>query len=348
MHYDGAQAEKTINFSIDNTSTPPPNEEPTSSGFGPDGTHWPSNTPAYDTPATTTITSLSQLNSALASASSGDVIEVAPQTYSSALSITDGKSSWAKNVLVRPQLGKRQSVVMNAEIAINSPNVTVAGLKVNSIFRGNRGANRSNFARIVMGANTAGYITDTVGFGLYEIVAPDYGVGGDRLQVRSTSSSYPTKNTVVAGCWLAGKWRYVGGTDHNDTYQQFGNSGGTVNDTLLIDNVFLASGDKAIQTGNTYNFILRNNYIQEPSASSASIPSGQEKYGYHAITGGGYNPESYDNIVAGSVSSTVPWDVVHNTKAQSWSTIIDSKSNTFSAGYNPTPPALANLGTIWD
>lgn len=314
--------------------------------MGPDGTHWPSSTPAYTTPASTTISSLGELNAALATARSGDVIEVAPHRWSQPLTVDEGDASWGRNVLVRPPLGRRQSVVVDAEIELDAPHVTLAGFKLNDTWRARSNADRSAYARIVVAGGAAGYIDDTTDFGLYEIVAPSYGVGSDRMQIRASEEN---RGTVLSGSWLKGKFRKIGAADHSDTLQTFGHSGGEINGLTIKDTVLWTSADKTFQGADIFDLTVRNSYFGECSTNPEQPMAGTECPGYHAIRDGGRGTEMYDVVVSGSIANDHPYDVLVNTKAASLGApAVTSSGNDIRDGFEQAPPPLPDLDTIWD
>lgn len=315
-----------------------------SAARGPDGAHWPEHTPAYTTAATTFVSSLSDLQAAIDAASSGDVIEVSAHTHAG-LTVSGGSTGWANNVLVRPPIGQRQSVIVDGRLNITGDHITIAGFKVNEDIRGT-GATRSAFARTVL--TTFGYsyvITDTTDFGLYEIVRPDYGVGGDAGQIKASTTQ--NVRTVMSGCWIKGQWRFTGDADHNDTLQTIS----TVTDLLIEDTVLWTSGDKSIQTdGGLSGLVMDNVFANEPDTATEQPPEGQEKYGSHVITSGGYNATARGCVIVGSVSNTDtnPWDEVSNTRYTSWGPITSASGNSIESGTFAEPDPLADLDTIWD
>lgn len=249
---------------------PPPRAEALAAPPGPSGLNWPGHTPAYDTPATTKIDKLTELNKALAEADAGDVIEVAPQTYTGGgdLVINKGDDGWEKNVLVRPPLGQRQSVVVDVDgraLILDAPHVTVAGFQAREINIAERG-DRAAFARIVMTddsfikASARGDVGDDhvlEDAGFYEIVAPEVrtDTGEDRMNI----SAYGTGEAgevgevvglTLAGLWLEGSYRAHGSDAHTDTLQTFGAAGSPPpRDLTVLNSVLFASTNAAWQAG---------------------------------------------------------------------------------------------------
>lgn len=319
-----------------------------STTMGPDGTHWPTHTPEYTTPATTRIASLGALNNALAEAQSGDVIEVASHVWSGNYAISSGNSSWAENVLVRAPLGKRQSVVVQGELALDAPHVTVAGFKLEHTWRARSRAHRSAYARMVVGRDVGGLLDNTRDFGLYEIVANHFGTRGDRMQIRGTNGG-TNSNTTVAGSWLKGKFRRTGAQDHGDTIQTFGLGGGQVVGVTIVDSVLWASADKALATGSTRNISVRNSYFGECSTTPERPGAGLECPGYHAVNASSRGVNLDGAVVSGSIATRVAYESMHNSKAQKIQVSpIDASNNLIDPSFRQDPPPLANLDQIWD
>lgn len=337
--------------SSDAPSTDKPAEERRESAvseMGPDGTHWPSHTPRYTAPATTRIETLGDLNDALSEAQSGDIIEISPHTWHEDLTISAGNRKWAKNVLVRPRLGRRQSVTVEGQIVHDAPHVTIAGFQLNDTWRAKSDAERSAYARIVVGANVAGAIWDTRDFGIYEMVAPDYGFSGDRIQIKAHGDS-SNVNTTISGVWLKGKFRRIGAGDHADTVQTFSLGSGAVVGMKLVDSVLWTSADKTLQGGDLRDLVVRNTYLGECSTNPEEPPSGLECPGHHAIRDSGVGVEMYDVIVSGSIANDVAYEAMHGTKAQKIDIpSANARGNTIDATFVQNPPKLANLDSIWD
>lgn len=320
-------------------------------GAGPTGSHWPGNTPPYATSATTTVASLEELDETLARASSGDVIEVSPQVLDQPLEITSGDLAWEENVLVRPPLGERQSVVIDGELRLSAPHVTIAGLQVDGLIRGTASAERSNFARIVFGRDGSALLDGAERFGFYELVAPDYGVGGDRMQIRGTADG-DAIDTVLAGVWLKGKFREIGADDHSDTVQLFAIDGGKVAGLRVEDSVLWTSADKSLQVsaGDTERLRIRNSFFNECSTNPVQPPNGAECPGYHAITGGGDAPSIRNSVVVGSIAvpPELPFAEVRNVAIQTLPPSEQAIGNRVTADLMMQPPPLPDLDEIWE
>ncbi|MFV0336621.1 MAG: hypothetical protein ACK5LK_00030 [Chthoniobacterales bacterium] len=238
---------------------------------GPDGTHIPPHTPAYETPATYTASSWEEVNNLLDGCSGGEVIEVDAEDSSDQESIVlrSGNSDWEKNVLIRPPLGKRASN-RTRSVEINSPHITVAGFNLraahmfskmgNGARGGNavgEGARRSFFWMCTVSRNGSMMADGCPDSGWFEVVALHRGVGRDRSQIKTQAELIP-ENFTVAGCWLEGKDR-TNKDDHCDTIQTFSHGHGQkITGLKLIDSVFFRSANSAGQLNNLKGTLIEN------------------------------------------------------------------------------------------
>lgn len=329
---------------------------------GPDGTHWPSHTPAYITPANIFISSLSELNSALSSAQSGDVIEVAPHTFSATgvTYITNGSSSWAQNVLVRPPIGQRQSVIVDSELILNAPHVTLAGFQISAATGIYGRGDRSAFARMVVETNFMKFRNSDTGdsledAGIYEIVSTTPKAGdGDRMNISAVDGG-KTSRFTISGIWMVGAYRQIGSASHSDTLQVFTTTGQGIEDLTIEDSVFFPSSNVSLMLDNLLgSFTIRNSWVGECETSAVSVPDGYECGGYHAITCGNSNPCSSDSTyiidseVYGSIYSDSAGISMNNSRALSVSGPVVGTGNTIDSGLVISLPTLPNLDDIWE
>jgi hypothetical protein len=325
--------------------------------FGPAG-RWPSHTPAYDTAADVVTSSLNELQSEIDSASSGTVIEHQGHLDSSRL--TGGSTQWSDNVLVRPPLGQRAEYEVRGRFFLQADRVTMAGFANAGNMR-IQSCNRCGWAWIEnIGAGPSAIVTaqdeDAVEPFIYEWVSTEVGIGGDRMQFKSSGARLVRPQFI--GLYLTGKTREVGAGDHNDTMQTFQLNGGSTEDALISHSVLFSSGDKALQGDGTsilYDHVLV--YEPNPSGMWAPWPSGTDgAYGYHAITGGLSNSEIRGgSIIVGSFGSTL--DTMRNSTIYSSSddplgNVENAIDVTVEMG-NPEPPKLPSemthehLDSLW-
>lgn len=315
---------------------------------GPNGLHWPPNTPPYITPATTKIDSLSGLNAALAAAAAGDVIEVAPHVFTDSLEITAGNPEWAQNVLVRPPLGQRQSVVIQGALDLVSPNVTIAGLQIDSVVSMRDGGDHCFLARSVLGPDGLLLANNTFDSGWYELVATEPKSGGDRSQIKAGKDKQ-SAGFRVEGVWLKGAYRIIDSADHSDTLQITGVTGGVVHDVTLADSVLWPSANAALLIGAADGTVVRNTWLAACGVEYVTdVLPGHECGGHHAMQGGIAN-EVYAAIVLGTLNGSQPYAVVHDTQCQKIAEPpLDAKNNTVDPNLNVPPPPLCDLDMIWD
>jgi len=224
---------------------------------GPDGSHVPPHTPAYETPATHVAATWEEVNNLLGQCRGGEVIEVAQSDSrgEKTIVLTGGNEAWEKNVLIRPPLGQR-AANRTRGVEINSPNLTVAGFNLNhaSMYskygnhRGNAsgiGARRAFFWMCVLERQGMLLANGCPDSGWYEVVAPRRGVGSDRSQIKAYGDVLPD-NFTIAGCWLEGKDR-TNGKDHSDTLQTLASDDNPIRGLKMIDTVFFRSANCAGQ-----------------------------------------------------------------------------------------------------
>lgn len=326
---------------------------------GPDGKHWPSATPAYTTPATTTISNLSQLQSALNAASSGDVIEVLPHTYSSNVTLTGGNKSWAKNVLIRPPIGKRQSVIVNGNFDIAAAHVTVAGFRNNGMIKFSAGAQHSFYARIVWYGINMSHGGNDVGW--YEVVRPEY-IKSNTDIWRFDPNKADVDGVTLSGVWWKGAWKDPSSSAHLDTMQVYSPSY-KVKNLLIEDSVIMTSTDKTFQADFIEGLTIRNTWMNSPNRKTEAPEAGEDGgYTTQAIAGNKPSAEYrnwrlYDSDILGVFNTNyIGWNEMRGSRVYNYGALKPLNSdyasvNIFdsSKGVNDWPPdPLPNLDEIWD
>lgn len=273
-----------------------PAPSPTSSR-GPNGTHWPAHTPAYDTPHTHTASTFQQVESIVQSLQSNPdpgtvVIQMAAgYTYTGGtLTLTGGNSEWPQNILVRPPLGQRQSVGIGGQIRNQMHGVTFAGMYLSSLYRLEK-AERSAACRFYLPASGAIYMDGSVDSGMYEIYAPIMGTNqSDRALSRALSNGpsnpggWHNVNCVWEGCWLTGHFidvHYVplSNKPHQDTLQtlQVTNpADGVTYDVFgltIRDSILFSASDKAVQGHGTMQDLRIENSLVWGAQSTWALAS---------------------------------------------------------------------------
>jgi hypothetical protein len=239
--------------------------------------------------------------------------------------------------------------------------VTLAGFGNDGNIR-TRNCERCGWAWIEnVGAEGAGYMTangtDTIDPFIYEWVAPETGIGGDRFQFRGVGARL-VRPTFV-GLYLTGKTRNIGAGDHNDTMQTFQLQGGRTEDALIRDSVLFSAGDKAVQGDGGANVYFDHSLVYEPGTTGmwAPWPDGTDgAYGYHTITGGlSEGAVRNGSVIVGSFGSTVAVmrnSTMYNGSDRALDNVEMAINVTVEQG-NPAPPRLpsemthAYLDSIW-
>lgn len=259
------------------------NEPAPSGGRGPDGTHWPANTPAYETPHTHTAT-WATLSSVLGTCDAGDVVQITGTQDTLNRQITGGSTGWATNVLVRPPLGQRASAIIGTTTYLATQHVTFAGLRVNSLLR-MQDADRSFVAFTEVATNGTVYMDCSRNSGLYELITDGYGTAqSDRMLSRAFSvGGTPTdsENCEIVGVYIHGRWLdadSVGDPNkpHMDTLQTLAQNGAHIYGLTIRDSVLLTSADKVMQNHDTEitGLTIVNSWLNSAAHRTEEPPSG--------------------------------------------------------------------------
>jgi hypothetical protein len=299
--------------------------------FGPNGTHWPEDTPWLDEAVPHVINvacSWSAIKAALlsvtdAQAAAGVHILVAPGELvglgggaSGRAVLADvGSTTWRRRVLVSPQNGYGSVKIVGAVKLKKVMGVAFALLFGDHItmMMCNRSALcwSSLDGWLVYGAaGGPGSITENCD--LYEVVV-------DRPQLRSVdptgfgagytqSSGGPAdgngwlRNCLIVGCYTAPRWRIAGASDHVDTCQLFG-GGGIYYGFTFRDTAIWGSNNCALQTGTLTNEQLQYLPTEVPPHISLDHtllvgPVTTQATRYPAMIGG--TPVSLNQAINGS------------------------------------------------
>jgi len=248
------------------TSTPP---APSGAAYGPDGTHWPTNTPRADAARVVNVAaSWSAISAAIAAnATTSDpvVICVAPGTIAGG----NGATSSSKGVIQNVGNATRASRILvtacggigTVKVAPGA-GVAFVGVKGVSIIgidfsvQGVMFRNSESFAvgysrvpRLLVTANGGSGVRDVE---VVEIVAgPEaaHGVSYDRIEVKS-AGGYNIAGLRFSGLYAAPHYKPNGSTDHCDTLQFVTTSGsGTITNVIIQDSVLFQSSDQGIMAG---------------------------------------------------------------------------------------------------
>lgn len=313
---------------------------PPETSFGPNGTHWPSDTPKSGyTHVFDVACSWSAISSAIAGvsnsqASQGTLIRVAPGSLVGSIETTNsggtpaiqnvGSSSWTTKVLVTPRDGYG-TVVTGSHKFQNVRGVTFARFIGDSWML--RDCSNFNLAwtKLNVGLKTYADTMNVENCNIYEVAMINSRADEeDSCQYRA-SESYYIKDCIWEGVYLAPLFRPVGSSSHLDTLQMFG--AGYYRGLTLRDCLFFGSNNCALQGG---GYQISDPYIGQPfvtldhtmlvSQSLAvqlrySIPSGATGSGGQAINGPGEPGPwfAHNSYLMGSLHST-QWNTVTNTR----------------------------------
>jgi hypothetical protein len=360
------------------TPTDNPTDNPTDTPaagavYGPDGTHWPLNTPRADAARVVNVAaSWSAISAAItANARSTDpvVICVAPGTISGG----NGAGSTSKGVL--RNIGNAELPSRILVSACNGVGTVKVAAGPGVAFVGVAGVSLIGIdfsAQSVMIRNSEAFgigyskvpgllVTANGGSGVHdvdivEIVAgPEAAAGAayDRVEVKS-AGGYSIDGLRFAGFYAAPNYKPTGSKSHVDTMQFVTTSGsGTISNVTLADSVLFQSSDQGIMAGAN-----RGGAITHSAFFGGTV--GQLRYPMYAggdpitlaniLHGTWSNVRVSDTIVAGSISS-----------AYTFSAVTGSQSTAGALGFAPLGattaadidrlapmPTDARLASIWN
>lgn len=360
------------------TPTDNPTDNPTGTPaagavYGPDGTHWPLNTPRADVARVVNVAaSWSAISAAItANARSTDpvVICVAPGTISGG----NGAGSTSKGVLQNIGNAERPSRILvsacngvgTVKVA-SGPGVAfvgVAGVSLIGIDFSAQSVMIRNSEAFGIGYSTVPglLVTANGGSGVHdvdivEIVAGPEATAGaayDRVEVKS-AGGYSVDGLRFAGFYAAPNYKPNASKSHVDTMQFVTTSGsGTISNVTLADSVLFQSSDQGIMAGAN-----RGGAITHSAFFGGTV--GQLRYPMYAggdpitlaniLHGTWSNVSVSDTIVAGSISS-----------AYTFSAVTGSQSTAGALGFAPLGattaadidrlapmPTDARLAAIWN
>lgn len=312
-------------------------------------------TPDYDTPATiVTNGSFSDLQSKLNSASSGDVIQ-----HDGGLTgtLTGGNSSWNKNVLIRPSIGKRADFTAN-DFFHEADKVTIAGYYLDNARV--RNVVRSGFAwcegdHDSFIAADAGF-ADATDIFLWEVVyTSDFSEVDDGDYMNSRAVGGTLTRPTFYGLYAAGPIRAIGSSAHNDTFQSYASQGGEIRNLLHHSGIYFAAGDKALQGSNgMIDSMMVNSTVYEPSTSDTWLPyaDGHDGLGHHTITGGfAENGTIRDSDIVGSfgfhVGNFIDSNFYGSTYSVDYEENVTTKTGNLEPNLLPADVTHEFLDSIW-
>ncbi|ROQ64435.1 hypothetical protein EDF36_1400 [Rathayibacter sp. PhB152] len=311
------------------------------STFGPDGTHYPSDTPDIRSalPAGTTVVDVAASGPAIRAAldaltpgqiAAGAVVRVAPGRIDD-LSALDGYTNDGPlKVLITARDGF-QSVTGGSWMLKGVTGITLMRFDIGSIDV--KGATHSSFAWLRVANNWIGLAASSGipvrDVELLEIVEPESKLkSGDSAQIKAYSPN-TVSDVLVAGDYIAPSYyldkQYGGGSNparpHTDSLQIEG--AGIVGQVTVRDTAVFSSNNSAVIVGGVKNVLFDHALILGGDVAAQRYPFLQGGAGYpgavngkgsvSAIQGkGGGNVDATDSIFTGSLQPT--WNAVSGSR----------------------------------
>lgn len=314
--------------------------DPVEVSYGPNGSHWPADTPKTGHAHVIDVAcSWSAIQTAIGAvtlnqANAGVFIRVAPGSLVGSRESTTsggtaaienvGSSAWTTKVLVAPRDGYG-TVTTGSHKFQNIHGVTFARFVGASWMLRDCADFNLAHTKLSVGLKTYADTANVSNCNVYEVAMINSRADEeDSCQYRASASCY-IKDCVWEGCYLAPLFRPEGSSAHLDTLQMFG--AGYYRGLTLRDCLFFGSNNCALQGGGYQTddpymgepFVTLDHTILLSQAFSVqlrySIPSGTTGGGSQAINGPGEPGPwyAYDSYLMGSLHST-QWNTVTNTR----------------------------------
>lgn len=315
----------------------PPAPEPDPAGpvsaVGPDGTHWPENTPRADAARVVQVkptwAAISAAITAEAKTSDDVVICVSPGTIVGG----NGSGSSAKGVLQDVGNANRASrILVDACDGVGTVKtagdkgiafVGVRGVSIVGIDMGDTSVMLRNVESFGFGYTTVGTLLVTANGGrgvqntdVVEVVAGTEaveGAGYDRMEVKS-ADGYDIDGLTFSGLYAAPHYKARGSNAHTDTIQFVTTSGtGTMTDIVIEDSAVFASSNQGIIAGSNSGGEIRNTVVVGGKTSQQRYPvyeGGQPVLAANSLHGTWSDLAMDTSTVAGSVSPSYSFSEV--------------------------------------
>ncbi|MCM6764515.1 hypothetical protein NB037_19055, partial [Rathayibacter sp. ZW T2_19] len=353
------------------------------STYGPDGTHYPSDTPDIRSASSDHVVvdveasgpAIREALDALTSReiAAGVVIRVAPGRIDDLSALNGYSNTGSAKVLITARDGF-QSVTGGSWALRDVTGITLMRFDIDALDV--KGATHSSFAWLRINENWLG-LSASAGVPvrdveLIEVVEPDSTVkNSDSAQIKAYAPDV-MKDVLVEGGYIAPSF-YVdepyGGDDaarpHTDSLQIEG--GGVTGQVTVRDTVVFSSNNSAVIIGGVRNVAFEESYIVAGSVTTQRYPFLPGGAGFNgAINGpgslsavqgsGGGNVDASDSTFIGSLQPV--WDSVVNTRtslpgktaAKGGFTVDETLSATTAADLDEvsTRPTGKYLSSIWD
>jgi hypothetical protein len=315
------------------STAPEPDPAGPVSAVGPDGTHWPENTPrageARVVQVKPTWAAISAAITAEAKTSDDVVICVSPGTITGG----NGAGSSSKGVLQGIGNADRASrILVDACDGVGTVKtagdkgisfVGVRGVSIVGIDMGSTPVMLRNVESFGFGYTTVGTLLITANGGrgvrdadVIEVVAGAEAVAGagyDRIEVKS-ADGYDIDDLTFAGLYAAPHYKERGSSAHTDTIQFVTTSGnGTMTDIVIEDSAVFASSNQGIIAGSNSGGQIRNTLVVGGKTSQQRYPvyeGGQPVLAANSLHGTWSNLSMDTSTVAGSVSPSYSFSEV--------------------------------------
>nr|WP_307330721.1 DUF4082 domain-containing protein [Microbacterium sp. SORGH_AS_1204] len=315
------------------TAAPTPDPAGPVSAVGPDGTHWPENTPRADAARVVNVkptwSAIAAAITAESKTSDDVVICVAPGTITGG----NGAGSSAKGVLQDIGNASRTSrILVSACAGVGTVKtagdkgiafVGVRGVSIVGIDMGSTSVMLRNVEAFGFGYTTVGTLLVTANGGrgvqnadVVEVVAGAEavtGVGYDRMEVKS-ADGYSVNDLSFSGLYAAPHYKERGSNAHTDTIQFVTTTGsGTITNVLLEDSAIFQSSNQGIIAGSNSGGEMRNTLVVGGKTSQLRYPvyeGGQPIVAANSLHGTWSNLAVETSTVAGSVSSSYSFSTV--------------------------------------
>jgi hypothetical protein len=306
--------------------------------LGPDGTHWPANTPRADKARVVNVqptwAAISAAIKAEAKTTDAVAICVAPGTLTGGY----GAGSTTAGVLSNVGNADRPSRILVSACAGNgtvktasTKGVALVGVKGVS-FVGidfsaksvmlrnveNFGFGYTKVPTLLITANSGNGVKDV---DIVEVVAGSEaveGAGYDRMEVKS-SGGYDVDRLTFSGLYAAPHYKAAGTSSHTDTIQFVTTSGtGKINDVVIEDSAIFQSSSQGIIAGHNTGGEIRNTAVIGGKTSQLRYPvyaGGAAVNLANSLHGTWEGLKVADTTVAGSVSAVYTFTDVTNSKS---------------------------------
>lgn len=317
------------------TETPAPAPDPAGpvSAVGPDGTHWPDNTPRLGDARVVNVkptwAAISAAITAESKTSDNVVVCVAPGTIaggngagSSSKGVLQdvGNAKRATRILVTPCDGVG-TVKTASDKGISF--VGVRGVSITGIDFGDTSVMLRNVESFGFGYTTVSTLLVTANGGrgvqdaeVVEVVAGTEAVAGagyDRMEVKS-ADGFNVNGLTFSGLYAAPHYKERGSSAHTDTIQFVTTSGkGAMTDIVIEDSAVFASSNQGIIAGSNSGGEIRNTLVVGGQTSQQRYPvygGGQPVLAANSLHGTWSDLAMETSTVAGSVSPSYSFSEV--------------------------------------